>query len=180
MFIWIQDCEELSEWVQEKNITAQDETYRSAKTVHSKWTRHQAFEAEIASNKDRLFHIQQVHCLCVLWILLSQCQLAFMWGLCSSRVFKWHWFVCQCFGITCGSHRQGFSIQRRIVAISAWTAWPLKMGLIEFAETSVNGYEPTLLKIPNEQISQPWCCRSLKFPFANSEILVMIIYFIGP
>lgn len=50
----------MSEWVQEKNITAQDETYRSAKTVHSKWTRHQAFEAEIASNKDRLFHIQQV------------------------------------------------------------------------------------------------------------------------
>ncbi|XP_023703245.1 spectrin beta chain isoform X6 [Cryptotermes secundus] len=56
---FLQDCEELSEWVQEKNITAQDETYRSAKTVHSKWTRHQAFEAEIASNKDRLFHIQQ-------------------------------------------------------------------------------------------------------------------------
>ncbi|KAJ4442212.1 hypothetical protein ANN_12078 [Periplaneta americana] len=56
---FLQDCEELSEWVQEKNITAQDETYRSAKTVHSKWTRHQAFEAEIASNKDRLFRIQQ-------------------------------------------------------------------------------------------------------------------------
>lgn len=60
MLYELQDCEELSEWVQEKNITAQDETYRSAKTVHSKWTRHQAFEAEIASNKDRLFHIQQV------------------------------------------------------------------------------------------------------------------------
>ena len=61
-----QDCEELSEWVQEKNITAQDETYRSAKTVHSKWTRHQAFEAEIASNKDRLFRIQQVNSLFVM------------------------------------------------------------------------------------------------------------------
>ncbi|XP_063228722.1 spectrin beta chain isoform X7 [Bacillus rossius redtenbacheri] len=56
---FLQDCEELGEWVQEKNITAQDETYRSAKTVHSKWTRHQAFEAEIASNKDRLVKIQQ-------------------------------------------------------------------------------------------------------------------------
>nr|CAD7595507.1 unnamed protein product [Timema genevievae] len=56
---FLQDCEELGEWVQEKHITAQDETYRSAKTVHSKWTRHQAFEAEIASNKDRLFRIQQ-------------------------------------------------------------------------------------------------------------------------
>ncbi len=56
---FLQDCEELQEWIQEKNIIAQDETYRSAKTVHSKWTRHQAFEAEIASNKDRLFNIQQ-------------------------------------------------------------------------------------------------------------------------
>lgn len=57
----LKDCEELSEWVQEKNITAQDETYRSAKTVHSKWTRHQAFEAEIASNKDRLIRVKQVN-----------------------------------------------------------------------------------------------------------------------
>jgi spectrin beta len=76
----IQDCEELSEWVQEKNITAQDETYRSAKTVHSKWTRHQAFEAEIASNKDRLFHIQQVlksFLYLHLWILLSPFHLPF-------------------------------------------------------------------------------------------------------
>jgi len=56
---FLQDCEELGEWVQEKSMTAQDETYRSAKTVHSKWTRHQAFEAEIASNKDRLVAIQQ-------------------------------------------------------------------------------------------------------------------------
>ncbi|CAG0894530.1 unnamed protein product, partial [Darwinula stevensoni] len=56
---FLQDCEELDEWIQEKNIVAQDETYRSAKTVHSKWTRHQAFEAEIASNKDRLIRVQQ-------------------------------------------------------------------------------------------------------------------------
>lgn len=40
-------------------MIAQDDTYRSAKTVHSKWTRHQAFEAEIASNKDRLVAIQE-------------------------------------------------------------------------------------------------------------------------
>ena len=50
---FLQDCEELGEWVQEKSISAQDDSYRSAKTVHSKWTRHQAFEAEIQSNKDR-------------------------------------------------------------------------------------------------------------------------------
>lgn len=56
---FLRDCEELGEWIQEKHITAQDETYRSAKTIHSKWTRHQAFEAEIASNKDRLVNLQQ-------------------------------------------------------------------------------------------------------------------------
>ncbi|XP_050732395.1 spectrin beta chain-like isoform X2 [Eriocheir sinensis] len=56
---FLQDCEELNDWVQEKHIIAQDESYRSAKTVHSKWTRHQAFEAEIASNKDRLVRVQQ-------------------------------------------------------------------------------------------------------------------------
>ncbi len=55
-----QDCEELNEWIIEKKFTAQDETYRSAKTVHSKWTRHQAFEAEIASNKNRLLKIKDV------------------------------------------------------------------------------------------------------------------------
>ncbi|XP_047735798.1 spectrin beta chain isoform X3 [Hyalella azteca] len=55
---FLQDCEELNDWVQEKHIIAQDESYRSAKTVHSKWTRHQAFEAEIASNKDRLLRVQ--------------------------------------------------------------------------------------------------------------------------
>ncbi|XP_027207986.2 spectrin beta chain isoform X17 [Penaeus vannamei] len=56
---FLQDCEELNDWVQEKHIIAQDESYRSAKTVHSKWTRHQAFEAEIASNKDRLVRVQE-------------------------------------------------------------------------------------------------------------------------
>lgn len=55
---FLQDCDELGEWVQEKNVTAQDDTYRSAKTIHSKWTRHQAFEAEIAANKERLFAVQ--------------------------------------------------------------------------------------------------------------------------
>jgi spectrin beta len=56
---FLRDCDELGEWIQEKHITAQDETYRSAKTVHSKWTRHQAFEAEIAANKERLLNLQK-------------------------------------------------------------------------------------------------------------------------
>lgn len=51
---------QLNEWIQEKSIIAQDETYRSAKTIHSKWMRHQAFEAEVASNKNRLYQVEQV------------------------------------------------------------------------------------------------------------------------
>lgn len=39
---------------------AQDETYRDAKNLHSKYLRHQAFEREIAANKDRLMHLQEV------------------------------------------------------------------------------------------------------------------------
>lgn len=35
-------------------IAAQDETYRDAKNIHSKYMRHQAFESEIKANKDRL------------------------------------------------------------------------------------------------------------------------------
>ncbi|XP_037917699.1 spectrin beta chain isoform X4 [Hermetia illucens] len=56
---FLQDLEELTEWVQEKYLISQDETYRSTKTIHSKWTRHQAFEAEIAANKERLFEAEK-------------------------------------------------------------------------------------------------------------------------
>jgi len=51
---FLSKCDELTEWMQEKSIVAEDETYRSAKTLHSKWTRHRAHELEIAANKDRL------------------------------------------------------------------------------------------------------------------------------
>ena len=40
-------------------IAAQDETYRDAKNIHSKYMRHQAFESEIKSNKDRLDKLTQ-------------------------------------------------------------------------------------------------------------------------
>ena len=56
----MQDCDELSEWLGDKMIAAQDETYRDAKNIHSKYMRHQAFESEIAANKDRLNKLIQV------------------------------------------------------------------------------------------------------------------------
>ena len=57
----MQDCDELSEWLGDKMIAAQDETYRDAKNIHSKYMRHQAFESEIAANKDRLNKLIQVN-----------------------------------------------------------------------------------------------------------------------
>ena len=39
---------------------AEDETYRDAKNLHSKYLRHQAFEREINANKDRLMRLQEV------------------------------------------------------------------------------------------------------------------------
>merc|ERR1719288_376829 len=51
---FLQDCEELHDWIQERNVLVQEDTYRSARTIQSKWTRHQAFQSEIQSNKDRL------------------------------------------------------------------------------------------------------------------------------
>ena len=40
-------------------IAAQDETYRDAKNIHSKYMRHQAFESEIKANKDRFDKLNQ-------------------------------------------------------------------------------------------------------------------------
>ncbi|XP_035827840.1 spectrin beta chain isoform X3 [Aplysia californica] len=51
---FLQECDELRDWLQDKMAAAQDETYRDAKNLHSKYVRHQAFESEIAANKDRL------------------------------------------------------------------------------------------------------------------------------
>jgi spectrin beta len=42
-------------------LAAQDETYREAKNIHSKFVRHQAFEAEIAANKERLAKLLEVY-----------------------------------------------------------------------------------------------------------------------
>ncbi|VDN06971.1 unnamed protein product [Thelazia callipaeda] len=51
---FLSDCEELREWIEEKMIRAQDETYRDAKTITSKFMRHQAFQSELQSNRERL------------------------------------------------------------------------------------------------------------------------------
>lgn len=53
-------CVQLSLWINEKMLTAQDMSYDEARNLHSKWLKHQAFMAELQSNKEWLDKIQKV------------------------------------------------------------------------------------------------------------------------
>uniref|UniRef100_A0A4W3GSC2 Spectrin beta chain n=1 Tax=Callorhinchus milii TaxID=7868 RepID=A0A4W3GSC2_CALMI len=50
---------QLSLWISEKMLTAQDMSYDEARNLHSKWQKHQAFMAELASNKEWLDKIDK-------------------------------------------------------------------------------------------------------------------------
>ena len=57
-FQFIQDCDGLKEWIDMKILQAQDDTYRDTTNIHTKYLRHQAFQAEIISNKERLLALK--------------------------------------------------------------------------------------------------------------------------
>jgi spectrin beta len=66
---FLSDCEELREWIEEKMIRAQDETYRDAKTITSKFVRHQAFKSgkylsfvRFLGNAERFSYFKTVVC----------------------------------------------------------------------------------------------------------------------
>ncbi|XP_053908532.1 spectrin beta chain, non-erythrocytic 2 isoform X2 [Cuculus canorus] len=48
---FLQDGQELTLWINEKMLTAQDVSYEEARNLHSKWQKHQAFAAELAANR---------------------------------------------------------------------------------------------------------------------------------
>ncbi|CAF3032963.1 unnamed protein product [Rotaria sp. Silwood2] len=58
-FQFIQDCDDLKEWLDMKTLQAEDDTYRDTANIHTKYLRHQAFQAEINSNKERLLSLKQ-------------------------------------------------------------------------------------------------------------------------
>ncbi|CAF4272574.1 unnamed protein product [Rotaria magnacalcarata] len=58
-FQFIQDCDDLKEWLEMKSLQAQDDTYRDSPNIHTKYLRHQAFQAEITSNKERLLALKR-------------------------------------------------------------------------------------------------------------------------
>ncbi|NXJ57837.1 SPTB1 protein, partial [Spizaetus tyrannus] len=55
---FLQSCREFDAWVEEKMLTAQDTSYGEARGLHSKWQKHQAFMAELASNQGWLEKIE--------------------------------------------------------------------------------------------------------------------------
>jgi len=58
--VWLVWWLQLKLWINEKMLTAQDMSYDEARNLHSKWQKHQAFMAELASNKDWLDKIDKV------------------------------------------------------------------------------------------------------------------------
>ncbi|XP_014050858.1 spectrin beta chain, erythrocytic isoform X1 [Salmo salar] len=51
---FLQNTQDLTLWINEKMLTAQDVSYDGDRNIHTKWKKHQAFMAELSSNKDWL------------------------------------------------------------------------------------------------------------------------------
>uniref|UniRef100_A0A8K9XFT7 Spectrin beta chain n=1 Tax=Oncorhynchus mykiss TaxID=8022 RepID=A0A8K9XFT7_ONCMY len=56
---FLQNTQDLTLWINEKMLTAQDVSYDGDRNIHTKWKKHQAFMAELSSNKDWLNKIDQ-------------------------------------------------------------------------------------------------------------------------
>ncbi|KAM9223528.1 spectrin beta chain, erythrocytic-like [Leptosomus discolor] len=54
---FLQSCRELDAWMEEKTLTVQD-SYGEARGLHSKWQKHQAFMAELASSRGWLEKVE--------------------------------------------------------------------------------------------------------------------------
>ncbi|KAM6205013.1 spectrin beta chain, erythrocytic [Sarcoramphus papa] len=55
---FLQRCQELDAWMEEKMLTAQDVSYGEARGLHGKWQKHQAFMAELAPTQGWLEKIE--------------------------------------------------------------------------------------------------------------------------
>ncbi|XP_071963526.1 spectrin beta chain-like isoform X2 [Antedon mediterranea] len=56
---FLEEAEELDQWITEKMVIAQEETYDEARNLHSKWQKHQAFEKELVENRERLDKLRE-------------------------------------------------------------------------------------------------------------------------
>ncbi|KAG7250287.1 hypothetical protein CRUP_018068, partial [Coryphaenoides rupestris] len=56
---FLQNTQDLTLWINEKMLTAQDTSYDEARNLHSKWLKHQAFMAELTANKGWLDNVDK-------------------------------------------------------------------------------------------------------------------------
>ncbi|KAG8449507.1 hypothetical protein GDO86_016232 [Hymenochirus boettgeri] len=56
---FLENCEELNLWINDKMLTARDTSYDGARNLHSQWLKHQGFKAELESNKERLDNLDK-------------------------------------------------------------------------------------------------------------------------
>ncbi|XP_003499365.1 spectrin beta chain, erythrocytic [Cricetulus griseus] len=54
---FLQNCKELTLWINDKLLTSPDVSYDEARNLHNKWMKHQAFMAELASHQGWLENI---------------------------------------------------------------------------------------------------------------------------
>nr|XP_014718091.2 spectrin beta chain, erythrocytic isoform X2 [Equus asinus] len=54
---FLQNCQELTLWINDKLLTSPDVSYDEARNLHNKWLKHQAFAAELASHQGWLENI---------------------------------------------------------------------------------------------------------------------------
>ncbi|XP_046506804.1 spectrin beta chain, erythrocytic isoform X2 [Equus quagga] len=54
---FLQNCQELTLWINDKLLTPPDVSYDEARNLHNKWLKHQAFAAELASHQGWLENI---------------------------------------------------------------------------------------------------------------------------
>ncbi|XP_041514121.1 spectrin beta chain, erythrocytic [Microtus oregoni] len=54
---FLQNCKELTLWINDKLLTSSDVSYDEARNLHNKWMKHQAFVAELASHQGWLENI---------------------------------------------------------------------------------------------------------------------------
>ena len=51
------EADEIDAWILEKLSTATDESYRDPTNLSAKLKKHEAFEAEVLANKERVFNL---------------------------------------------------------------------------------------------------------------------------
>jgi hypothetical protein len=89
------------------------------------------------------------------------------WDITQRRVV----IFCRRFGTTYGSHIQG-SRSPKNVSIFLRNSWPLKMGPIRYAETSVKYYDSTLRNISEEHRSHVTSCVSNNVTYWRHYVII--------